>query len=57
LRLTPAGRRLYARLVPLVLERERTLLACLERPEQRALLAALARLEEFLGLTEADSGC
>lgn len=51
LTLTAAGRRLYTRLVPLVLSRERQLLACLSATERRAFAAALARLEEFLGLT------
>jgi DNA-binding MarR family transcriptional regulator len=55
LQLTPAGRRLYARLVPLVLERERALLACLSGAERRAMLAGLSRLEHFLGLG-GDSG-
>jgi DNA-binding MarR family transcriptional regulator len=56
LRLTPSGRRLYARLVPLVLARERTLLACMTRAERRALRAGLAQLERFLGLDRPDSG-
>lgn len=51
LALTAAGRRLYAQLVPLVLRRERQLLGCLSEAERRAFGAALARLEEFLGLT------
>jgi DNA-binding MarR family transcriptional regulator len=51
LRLSPAGRRMYAQLVPLALGRERALLACLSPTERRALLLGLARLEHFLGLT------
>jgi DNA-binding MarR family transcriptional regulator len=51
LRLTAAGRRLYAGLVPLVLARERQLLACLSTTERRAFLQALTRLEALLQLT------
>ena len=50
LRLSGAGRRMYAQLVPLALAREEELLACLPAPERRAFLAALARLESELGL-------
>jgi len=51
LRLSAAGRRMYAQLVPLALARERALLACLSAPQRRALLQGLERLEQFLGLT------
>jgi DNA-binding MarR family transcriptional regulator len=50
LRLTKAGQRLYAELVPLALERESTLLACLSKEQLRAFVAALDRLETYLGL-------
>ena len=50
LRLTKAGQRLYAELVPLALERERTLLACMTREQLRAFTAGLDCLETFLGL-------
>jgi DNA-binding MarR family transcriptional regulator len=50
LRLSAAGRRLYAQLVPLALAREEELLGCLSVPERRAFLAALARLESHLKL-------
>lgn len=50
LRLSAAGRRLSAQLVPLVLTREALLLACLTDSERRAFLAALAKLESQLGL-------
>ena len=50
LRLTKAGRAMYAELVPLALERERALLACLNEEELRAFTEGLDRLEEFLGL-------
>ncbi len=50
LRLGPAGRRLYAQLVPLALDRERTLLACMTEAQRRGFLLGLARLEESLGL-------
>jgi DNA-binding MarR family transcriptional regulator len=51
LRLTPAGRRLYAQLVPLALARERALLGCLDDPARRSLERALGQLERFLGLS------
>jgi DNA-binding MarR family transcriptional regulator len=51
LRLSAAGRRMYAQLVPLALARERALLACLSPTQRRALLLGLERLEQFLGLT------
>jgi DNA-binding MarR family transcriptional regulator len=50
LRLTPAGRRLYAQLVPLALERERTLLRALTPAERRGFHAGLAALERVLRL-------
>jgi DNA-binding MarR family transcriptional regulator len=50
LRLTKAGREMYAELVPLALERERALLACLGEEELRTFNEGLSRLEEFLGL-------
>jgi DNA-binding MarR family transcriptional regulator len=50
LRLTKAGQRLYAELVPLALERERTLLSCMTREQQRAFTAGLDCLETYLGL-------
>jgi DNA-binding MarR family transcriptional regulator len=52
LRLTRAGRRLYAKLVPLALARERALLACMSGAERRSLLRGLDRLEQLLGLHE-----
>ncbi|MGH8294438.1 MAG: MarR family winged helix-turn-helix transcriptional regulator [Steroidobacteraceae bacterium] len=51
-RLTKAGRRMYAELVPLVLERERQLLACLPKEQLRGFLAGLQALENFLRLQE-----
>jgi DNA-binding MarR family transcriptional regulator len=50
LRLTKSGREMYAELVPLALERERALLACLGEEELRSFNEGLSRLEEFLGL-------
>jgi DNA-binding MarR family transcriptional regulator len=50
LQLTKAGRRMYSELVPLALERERALLACMSREELRSFGVALERLEAFLGL-------
>lgn len=50
LRLTRAGQRVYAELVPLALERESVLLACMTREQLRAFTAGLDCLETFLGL-------
>ena len=50
LRLSKAGRRMYQELVPPALERERMLLACLNKDELRGFLLALERLEQFLDL-------
>jgi DNA-binding MarR family transcriptional regulator len=50
LRLTRAGHRLYAALVPLALERERTLLSCLSPAQRRGLVDGMARLERSLQL-------
>lgn len=50
LQLTPSGRRLYAALVPFALERERVLLACLDEPQRRGLIAGLTGLEKFFKL-------
>ncbi len=50
LRLTKAGRRMYAELVPLALERERALLACMNKDQLRGFLAGLDCLEDFLQL-------
>jgi DNA-binding MarR family transcriptional regulator len=50
LRLTPAGRRLYAALVPLALERERDLMACLTAAQRRGMVDGIARLERSLQL-------
>lgn len=51
-RLTKPGRRMYAELVPLVLERERELLACLTKEQLRGLLAGMEAIESFLGLQD-----
>jgi DNA-binding MarR family transcriptional regulator len=51
-RLTKAGRRMYAELVPLVLERERQLLACLSKEQLRGFLVGMEALESFLGLQQ-----
>ena len=50
LRLTGAGRRLYASLVPLAVAREEELLACLGVAHRNALLEGLSLLESTLGL-------
>src|SRR5580692_496098 len=52
LRLTRAGRRVYAELVPLALERESILLACMTREQLRAFVTGLDCLEAFLGLRQ-----
>ena len=51
-RLTKAGRRMYAELVPLVLERERDLLASLPQEQLGGFLAGLEALETYLGLQD-----
>lgn len=56
LRLTKAGRRMYSQLMPLALERERALLACMSKEELRGFVAALDRLENFFGLTGDKAG-
>ena len=43
---------MYTDLVPLVLERERELLACLNREQLRGFLAGMEALETFLGLQD-----
>lgn len=53
LQLSRAGRRMYSELVPLALERERALMACMSKTEMRGFVAALDRMEEFLGLADA----
>jgi len=50
LQLTRSGRRLYARLVPLALARERALLGSLSAVERRGLEAGLTALERLLRL-------
>lgn len=58
LELTPAGRRLHARIAPLAASRQKRLLAALTRAEQRAVLAILdkliARAGELLGESAAE---
>jgi DNA-binding MarR family transcriptional regulator len=50
LRLSAAGRRMYAQLVPLALAREQELLSCMSAAERHAFLGALNRLESHLKL-------
>jgi DNA-binding MarR family transcriptional regulator len=50
LRLSPGGRRMYARLVPLALLRERALLSCMSARELRGFITGLERLEARLDL-------
>jgi DNA-binding MarR family transcriptional regulator len=50
LRMTGRGRELYAQLVPLVLEHEQRLAACLSEDELRSFTTALDKLERSLGL-------
>jgi DNA-binding MarR family transcriptional regulator len=52
LRLTEKGRALYRELVPLVLERERELLACLTPEELQGFTRALDKLERTLNLIQ-----
>jgi DNA-binding MarR family transcriptional regulator len=51
-RLTKAGRRMYAELVPLALERERSLLTCLTPGQLQGFLEGLRALEKSLHLEE-----
>ncbi len=51
-RLTKAGRRMYIELVPVALDRERSLLACLAPEQLQGFLAGLDVLEKFLRLDE-----
>jgi DNA-binding MarR family transcriptional regulator len=51
LHLTNTGRRVYAALIPLALERERALLSCLSDTQLQDFLAGLTRLEESLELS------
>ena len=51
LRLTAAGRKLFARMQPLVLAYQEALLAALEPAESKALLRGLQALERTLALT------
>lgn len=51
-RLSKAGRRLYSELVPIALEREASLLACLPAEQLAGFLAALGTLERFLKLED-----
>ncbi len=50
LRLSGAGRRLYAQIVPLALAREQELMSCMSARDRRAFLGALSRLESHLKL-------
>jgi len=48
--LTVKGRRLYQKLVPVALERERELFSCLGQSEMEAFLIGLERMERGLGV-------
>jgi len=50
LRLSMAGQRMYAALVPTALQRERALMSCLSLTQRNAFTTALSLLEESLGL-------
>ena len=52
LRLSKAGQRIYASLIPEALQREGEILACFTTQERQQFLAALTRLEESLGLVD-----
>ena len=51
-RLTKNGRRLYTELVPLALERETSLLACLSSEQLTGFLTGMETLERFLQLED-----
>lgn len=57
LRMTPQGRALYERMVPVVLDYERRLLASLNEAELRGLIVGLDRLEQVLGLVQEPDQC
>lgn len=50
LRLTTRGRSLHARIAPVVLEQERSIVACLNEQEMQAFTHALDKLERSMGL-------
>lgn len=50
LRLSAKGKKLHVQLVPLVLDQEARMLACLSQSEQKALNSVLNKLEDSLGL-------
>jgi len=54
LRLTASGRGLHKRLVPVVQEKERSILSCLDDDERQAFLSALGKLERSLDLVQRD---
>jgi DNA-binding MarR family transcriptional regulator len=51
LRLTRKGRLLYKQIVPLIVKKEREMLACLNTDELRAFSKAMAKFEAALGMT------
>jgi DNA-binding MarR family transcriptional regulator len=52
LRLTAKGRRIYAEIVPLALEREREMMSCLSPIELKRLERLVSKLEQSLGLQQ-----
>ena len=52
LRLTRKGRALYEELIPRLLRRERQILACLSRQEQKKFTALLGKIEQSLDLVQ-----
>ena len=52
LRLTRKGRALYEELIPRLLRRERQILACLSRQEQKKFAALLGKIEQRLDLVQ-----
>jgi|GEM_PF-397727 len=52
LRRTAKGRNMYEKMEPLILEKEKSLLACLSKDERKRFATMVAKLEDHLGLEQ-----
>jgi len=52
LRRTAKGRSVYEKMEPLILEKEKSLLACLSKDERKRFATMVAKLEDHLGLEQ-----